>query len=447
MKPSTRHMFFAAIVLLCGGVWVLRPDIARSTNTADAEKGISSRMRSHERQLPTTPIDRLRALTQTPISRAPSFDTVDRWATGLTDCELRKLIEETGMEEDKDLAGWLRCALFAEWGRRDPEAARQYLRGFDLERERHAFAQSWFSVFRGWASKDPDAALAALREFEADPPLHDGVRAKIDRDDAVIRCSTRAIFTALALKDPEHAWQLAQGSLKESGAMEGIARGAAGSEALQLMLVEWVRQICKKPVPQPVTEEVSGDSVVSLSGSALREEDLLTWAVALAIGANDIDRGAAWISSLGDVDSSEGLSLMNYHMDWARNHPEEALALLELDSNRKYHRTLACGLLKADPSFGPQVMALMPDDHDRCDLANEFTITLGSYYDSDFFPAPGQRNPLHDFEAAYHQVLETIAAAKLPADQQARLLEKVNHDFSYRVPAAAEALKGPSRKY
>ncbi len=447
MKPSRHHLLFAAIVLLCAGVWVLRPDIARSTNAADAEKGITSRMRTHERQLPTAPIDRLRALTKTPISRAPSFDTVDLWATGLTDSELRKLIGETGMEEDKDLAGWLRCALFAEWGRRDPDAALSYLRGFEFHNGKYAVDQSWFSVFRGWASNYPDAALAGLREFEAKIPLSHR-EGRIDRPESyMIHYATRAIFAELAANDPEHAWQLAQGSLKEPGVIDGIVRGAASSPALQSMLDQWVEQNWKSPETQQALEKMKRQAESSISGEIPIPPNLqVAESVALALGNTDFERGEAWIHSLGNAGWGVSGNLLDYYRNWATNHPDEAMTRLELDPKRESNKSIASGLLAADPSLGSQVMALMPDDRSRGDLASQCFTTCASYYLTDYFPAPGQRNPLHDFETVYHQVLESVAAAKLPAAHETRVLEDVNREFSSKVPAAADAFKNVSRK-
>ena len=62
------------------------------------------------------------------------------------------------------LVPWVRCALFAEWGRRNPAAAIAYLRdpGTANNREGWSTRQAWFSLFRGWAEVDPDAAAATL---------------------------------------------------------------------------------------------------------------------------------------------------------------------------------------------------------------------------------------------------------------------------------------------
>ena len=98
-----------------------------------------------------------------------SFAAIEAAARKLSDEELHALIEEVWPLGVEGYAGWVRCALFAEWGRRDPEGALAYLadppllpepmRNWSWSNEER---QHLFSVFRGWGEIDPEAALARL---------------------------------------------------------------------------------------------------------------------------------------------------------------------------------------------------------------------------------------------------------------------------------------------
>jgi len=100
-------------------------------------------------------------LTQEPSS-SHRFETVERWVGHLDDSAIGELIEELGMEEYAGLTGWVRCALYAEWARRDPRGALARAEALpdSGDHRNYAVQQVLFSVLRGWAESDPEAALA-----------------------------------------------------------------------------------------------------------------------------------------------------------------------------------------------------------------------------------------------------------------------------------------------
>lgn len=68
---------------------------------------------------PAHSVSRLRSLREIRASDAPDFETVESWTRSISKKVLLELIEENWSDPYEGLTGWLRCALFAEWGRRD----------------------------------------------------------------------------------------------------------------------------------------------------------------------------------------------------------------------------------------------------------------------------------------------------------------------------------------
>ena len=106
-----------------------------------------------------------------------ALEAVERWVGHLDDADLQELIGELGMEDYAGLTGWVRCALYAEWARRDPKVAlagAELLPDLDVHNN-YAVQQVLFSVLRGWAESDPKAALAERKRLvnrEAMQRLH-----------------------------------------------------------------------------------------------------------------------------------------------------------------------------------------------------------------------------------------------------------------------------------
>jgi hypothetical protein len=108
-------------------------------------------------------VTRLRNLLEQRPSSSHRFETVERWVGHLDDADLQELIGELGMEEYAGLIGWVRCALYAEWARRDPKVALARAEALpdSGDHRNYAVQQTLFSVLRGWVESDPEAALAA----------------------------------------------------------------------------------------------------------------------------------------------------------------------------------------------------------------------------------------------------------------------------------------------
>jgi hypothetical protein len=58
----------------------------------------------------------------------------------------------------------------------------------------------------------------------------------------------------------------------------------------------------------------------------------------------------------------------------------------------------------------------------------------------DYFPTPGDRNRLPNFEARYRQMLDAVEAGRFEDGQGRILLRNTHRAFQNQVPAAAGAL-------
>lgn len=438
---SPRPLIVAALLLLAlGGFALLRTAGDDKGASGDpAERAADPRPpRLAERPPVKSPTKRLRSLVGTPLASAPRFETVERWAAALSDGELRELVDEAGMEGHAGLAGWLRCALYAEWGRRDPRAAAASLqgRGKPASNWDHARSQAWFSLYRGWAEVDPEAALASLDAATELPEsafgLNDTARSK----------ARTAIYRELARRHPGDLWELATRSPEgphDPVVMRGLLKGPRAS--IEALVGRWTDTVWREPFNLEGLKAYHNMLNSNFSGFVHQPPaEQIARETALALAERDFDAGLSWIreSDLG-LEADTRNRVFGFHDDWARRHPREALERIAANRDPERNKVLAYGVLAGDPSLGPELVAHFDQARDRWDVIFTAMSSGSNHHVDDFYPAPGQANALRDFEANYHAILATMEAAELPADREADLLKRVHEEFCRTVPAAAEA--------
>jgi len=307
----------------------------------------------------------LNLLKQQPSS-SHRFETVERWVRHLDDADLQELIGELGMEEYAGLTGWVRCALYAEWARRDPKAA--LARAEELpdsgDHRNYSVQQVLFSVLRGWAESDPKAALAEQKRLVG----------KLGSASSVL---TNLIFQELARRDPEAEWQRYS---NYSGPLKAFFKGLDGKESVAYYLDRWDREQWSSGEAQQKyadykiqVDKAHKALMASNRGRSATYapvpkpgDEYVAAGAALALAEHDVEGAVAWLSTHGPGDDADRRS-RTYEMlrEWAGAHPAEALRLIEEDRLESYTGSLAYAAIKGDPAIATAVMQAMDDHGER----------------------------------------------------------------------------------
>jgi hypothetical protein len=386
-----------------------------------------------------SPVDRLLSLRKIPFYQAPDFEVVERWTRSLDESELRKLIEDTRQDGYRGLCGWLRCALFAEWGRRDAAAALAYRETFDGNMLDDAAAQATFSIFRGWAKEDPEAALAGLKASSG--PFVNHRQLELEVGDRVLT----AIFNELATRDPELALRLATAQetsyLRNAPAMKGLFRGLGPSDGLVPLIRLWTEEVWNDP--STVKTVLAYEERIrsgSHDSTHIPPEPEVAIQAALALADGNPEAAETWLreTSMGS-ESFASSQILRFYQLWSCARPDDALARLKRETDSERRELMAGGVLFAKPHLGPELMAALPSGEFRYRVIREVTGSLGIYSTDDFFPASGRENRLCDFQANRDAILVTLAAANLPPGRHAELLKKIHDDFIHEAPSKSPA--------
>lgn len=431
------------LLLAAGGIaiWGTTPPADESSGTrrgSPSSDATAPRIRERDPELEAA--HRLRSLVHTPPDRAPDFATVDRWAGDLGDQELRRMIEAAGFDEPSDLHGWLRCALYAEWGRRDPEAALAHVgrEWVGAHSQDYTHAQAAFSVFRGWASQDPESALLALEAYLPKPggtlPRHG-----YELDSRTYDLCRSAIFRELAVESPAHAWNLAAGhdGLQNHGTVTGIFSGILDPDTLRHFLDRWTDAVWDTPTAREGVDGYNRALQSSFTGFIkMPEAERIVRDAARTYAEVSPEAALLWLEEIQHSETSAHLGrAYDLLRDWAADHPDTALEALRSDRFPEHTRAIAIGMLATVPQRGTEVLELLPDDR-RLDYARELPAAMGSHDVRDFFPAPWKNNRLRDFAADYRATLATLESVQATPD----MFQRVHLEFSAKVPEAAAQL-------
>jgi hypothetical protein len=321
-------------------------------------------------------------------------------------------------------------------------------------------AQAMFSILRGWATVDPEASLAGFRQQGFSTIL---------QVDETLRNVLVEIFYELAIRDPKHALRLLEAEglvnlgnpdpfgqepnpgsppgettgLHNPHVMTGLFKGLRSKEDLESIVETWTSQVWKSP---KTTKSLAAHLAHVESGSReyrQRPPELeVAIQAAVSLAAHDFDAAQSWLRDLTlGSDAVDQEQFEHFHQKWSLTRPEEAFARLKAGTHPEHQARYAGTVLSQLPSLGPELMAALDSDAMRYQAVREASGSLGLYSSDDPYPAPGQANRLPDFEANYAAILATLAAAKLPPDQEADLLKRIHWDFQSRVPAADAAAR------
>lgn len=377
-------------------------------------------------------------LAQQPLS-SHRFETVERWVGHLGDADLQDLIGELGMEDYAGLTGWVRCALYAEWARRDPKAA--LARAEELpdpgDHRNYAVQQVLFSVLRGWAESDPKAALAERNRL-------------VKRLGSASSALTNLIFRELARRDPEAEWRRFS---NYSGPLKAFFMGLDGKESVVHYLDRWDRErwssveahhryaAYKARLAERRRSDSEWTNLTPVRPVRQPGDEHVAAGAALALAEYDVEGAVSWLSEHGPGDDADRRGRI-YGMlsEWASAHPAEALRLIEEDRLESHTRSLAYAAIKGDPGIARAVMQAM-DDHgesERAAALRDSMLELDSIHEADLFPAPGLPNRLPNFQERYECLLDAVEAGNFRADRKRSLLRSLYQEFRSKVPEAQQ---------
>lgn len=438
----------AALAAVFGGMLWFRVGNGAGSGKPDATAA-DAPFRSSGRRPPATTIERMRRLRDSAPDRAPSFDEVDTWARKLTDGELRELVGETGMEDHTGLIGWLRCALFAEWGRRDPEAAAGFLNSLDWPggNFHYAFSQSWFSLYRGWAGVDPEAARVRLESSIEAANTFPSLPGTRGFDEQAQKAARTAVYRKLAELEPDGLWDV--GSLTPDGlldpvVMKGVLTGATSPRGLASFVERWTTDVLHAPGYEDELRRYNNATLSSFSGFiVIPARETIVRQIARTLADRDLETALAWLGrndpEIGTVQANRVFNFLN---DWARLHPQQALERIASKADPKRDKVLAYGAFAGDFTLGPEILRLFPEANDRRDIILTAMSEGSNHHVDDFYPAPGRPNRIRDISANHQAVLATISAAEFPPEKEAELSQRTHLEFSQTVPAANAAALG-----
>lgn len=362
---------------------------------------------------------RLRKLLQMQSIAEHYFDDIEELAKRLSDDELRALIEEVGLRSVMPLAPWIRCALFAEWGRRDPHAAMAYLSDPTTENAAEGWSarQAWFSIFRGWSEGEPDAALAILNEGKfarGEGAVGTGIPGMM-QDPYWRRFAHVTVFRELARRDGLAAWDhLPEKRLMRLASLEGLFQGVQNPADRLALINKWV--------PEWIEAQNSSD----LEGRQSRQELLVGLMAGVALADLDMQLAKDWLGGLEGSPVGSVVPLQMILRIWARQQPERALEYIPTATQDELP-SLLNGVLQSRPELVGDAILRIEDS----DVRHE--TLLGAIpqiaYMSRFFPSPGRGTRMQSTVLIRESLTNVIEGGGFSATQQAAMKEILEVDL------------------
>lgn len=404
------------LLLVIGTVSCSREDGETNATEEDQRKSAHSSVGKADAQ---RTVESLRGLLQKGSSRQPSFLALETEVRVLGDEELFALIEELRPLGVNGYHGWLRCALFAEWGRRDPEGALAYLlepppleKPLQFQNRGWEERQAFYSVFRGWAEVDPDAALARMKSG-------------VNKSSLWHEYAYREIFRGLAARDGVEAWNRVPVEGERGGALQGYFRGFDSPIERLAAVKQWYPE---RISPGGLGYRIGPETFESMQGVSrnIHASSLFYCDAALALAELDLESAVRWVKA-GKPSSDAERFVRPLLLKWAEAHPQQALA--ELKRGHYDTATLVEGILRGDPTHAALLSHVEDEQERRVVLERVIELANGERVEH-FFPSP-DRPPHRQQDAERFRLLNNVVdESALDQEVTDRFRSELRREFS-----------------
>jgi hypothetical protein len=300
-----------------------------------------------------------------PDAHRQPTDQLRAWAAAMTDQELAQMINRAWAElpsEDKDpdpSTKTLLCALFREWGRRDPDAAfptlekliEDWIKKSEQEYEIwDAPAEPLFhAIWAGYSESDPAGAWERLGE-------EDSVWLFMPGESPATSAVLDWIFAQLLAGSPDLAAESAErGHRFDDVAMRVLLANMDDPEERLSHYRRWVEQ--------------AGKEENNMFSSALEQAVIPSALVGIAMRNPE----QAWqlLPKSSNVDLFSGVNLFMF--EWMSQQPEQAIQFFERELGGSDHKglryDLGMRLLSTHPEVAVEwIIRAIPEDLDPFDL-------------------------------------------------------------------------------
>lgn len=426
----------AVLIILVELLGLAKGGEKKVRDAAPAEKQSSSKSGRASRP-DVSPKDAVRELKgflrDGPVS-GYRFEDIERLARGLSDADLHDLIGQVGFEDWVGMPGWIRSALYAEWGRREPGALEELkaLTEGKTGQESTGVNQALYSFFRGKIEREAvtkevaSAIMADLVEVVGKPSYLGWTG-----------MATRELYSAFAQNDPEAAWQALPVASENPqqlpniriAALKGVFRGVDTVEEAREYIGRWQAE-WRTPeairahdsyhenimrvsfhIPEPPLEKVGEEAALALAQFGLREAE-------------------QWLNeNAPGNDSRLGTRRYSLQYAWATHNPDEALALLSNPEYADAHHGLSSGILFADSTRAVEVGEALGATRARQTSLGS-AVTHGAHnMMSDAYPGPDSISRLPNYRERYDALREAVRVGGFSDRDQSRMLDQLERGF------------------
>lgn len=346
------------------------------------------------------------------------FGQVDALPRDLEDEGLRQLIAEVRPLGVYGYAGWVRCALFAEWGRRDIQSVLAYLENPPPLDVPYRFPyhgweerQARYSAFRGWSEDSPYVAIGALRTSD-----HPGAHWKW--------FAYREAARALAAQDGLRGWNLLPRGSERGGALLGLFEGLSDFATRLEAVNRWMPEF-----------SAAGGRGFDLGGERfftgtpqgeIRRAEFLTQ-VGAVLAEADFEGAMTWMTErAAEQDSARALLVDPMVVRYASLHPARAQRALKENSGET--EALIRGILRGRPRLAPDLLTSVVPARRLVVLKEVVAVSNGSAR-RHYFPSPHRANVRLQDGEIYHAMMKAVDAGDLDPVATSSLQQELRRWF------------------
>lgn len=368
------------------------------------------------------------ALLKTPEKDLPPFARFEELARGLSTEQIEEILDEVGILDPSQIAGWVRAALFAEWGVRDPKAAIAYfdrLLAYSKTEEFRKKNKDWsltsldgaiLAIHRGWGTVDPPAALASMKDavtfrggmsvalFE---DLQGGKAVGEEGLNAVWNWKNlgrKEVFRSWANQDLEGAIAgLPEQSVSNDrgDAWQGILQSATSIEQLLELVDRWE------------ADHTNWAKNKDNRFEWINGHDEVIHHIAYQMTEFDIHAAREWLLKKKGARSASSI-IEELARHYARRHPEEALKLL--DDERYDAQSIIGGIVHDNPQRARELILRLESSPDRYAALMQAAVGVTGIYPDLPHPSPGWNAPIVSEATRRQAVKEALEVAELRPD-------------------------------